>query len=724
MGFLDIIGKRSRRAGANTFLGRLAHDTRGNTLAIMAAALVPFAGMVGGAIDMSRLYITKTRLQHACDAGALAGRKRMGAGTWSANNGASNVAAREYFFANYTDTGMYGGSAPTLAYTENAGKVTGAASATVPMTLMRILGKTEETLSVSCDAEMRLPNTDIMFVLDTTGSMQSKAASTDTQTKIVALKSAVKCFFEIVARLDTTEACTTGTPSGGVGDQVQVRFGFVPYATNVNVGRLLPTAWFANTWYYQTRQPMYATTSTTTYAQGTATRTNTAVTYGAYYATGNTQTYNGETYTYVGSYAGGCSTGAGKTPADTAPAYGSEGAAYNQTTTQSGSNQVVTYKSNATGVERDYANTSYNGACHYGYRERIATRVSTWSRTDPGTVTTTTAFSKWRYGANDAQHANALPVDISGLKNGTTWNTNFQLPIGDTSAGAATVAMKTINWDGCVEERKTIRASSYTSATGGAAKDLDIDTVPTIGDPDSLWGPALHDVIYARGSYANDLSANDVGGFNRNELQDTNNYARIDGNNLDSYFCPSQAAKLKEWGSASEFEGYVNGLTTGGNTYHDIGLLWGARFVSPTGLFAADNALTSQGGEIDRNLIFMTDGETCTGSTNYGPYGLPWYDRRQTDNAVAPTDGCETETTTGGTMSEQVNARYAALCTAVKNKNITLWVIWFGVSKPNLETRLRSCATTGRFYPARDAAELQSTFQSIANQISQLRLTR
>jgi Flp pilus assembly protein TadG len=660
-----IIGKRSPRGGtgarsgarAGTFLGRLAQDTRGNTLAIMAAALVPFAGMVGGAIDMSRLYITKTRLQHACDAGALAGRKRMGAGTWSANSGAANTAARDYFFANYTSTGMYGGSAPTIAFAENAGKVTGAASATVPMTLMRILGQTEKTLSVACDAEMRLPNTDIMFVLDTTGSMQDKAINTDSQTKIVALKSAVKCFYEIVARLDTTENCATGAPSGGVGNQVQVRFGFVPYATNVNVGRLLPTGWFADSWNYQTRQPLYTTTSTTSYTQGTAARTNTTTSDGNWYANGYTVAYNGNTYTYVGSYSGSCGTGPGKTPADIAPSYGNEGAPYGESTTQSGNNRVVTYKTNATGTERDYDNTIYNGACHYGYRERVVTRASTWSRTDTGTVTTTTVFSKWRYWK--------LPVDISGLKNGTAWNTSFQLPIGNTASGAASVAMKTINWHGCIEERETIKAATYTSTTGGAAKDLDIDTVPSAGSAGSLWGPALHDLIYARGSYAGDLSANDIGGFNRNELNDNNNYATIDGNNQDSYYCPSEARKLQQWASASGFESYVDGLTTGGNTYHDIGLLWGARFVSPTGLFASDNALTPQGGEIDRNLIFMTDGETCTGSTNYGPYGLPWYDRRQTDDGTAPTYGCETETATGGTLSEQVNARYSAFCSAV-----------------------------------------------------------
>ncbi|MDE0879433.1 MAG: pilus assembly protein TadG-related protein, partial [Sphingomonas bacterium] len=74
-----------------SFLRRLRRDVRANTLAIVAAALVPLAGMVGGGLDISRLYLTKTRLQHACDAGALAGRKAMGGGSW--NTAASNVAA-------------------------------------------------------------------------------------------------------------------------------------------------------------------------------------------------------------------------------------------------------------------------------------------------------------------------------------------------------------------------------------------------------------------------------------------------------------------------------------------------------------------------------------------------------------------------------------------------------------------------------------------------------
>ena len=82
------------------------------------------------------------------------------------------------------------------------------------MSLMRIFGFSRDTLSVTCDAEMRLPNTDIMFVLDVTGSMDRNIPGDSTR-KMDGLKTSVKCFYEIVARRDTTANCATGVPSGG-----------------------------------------------------------------------------------------------------------------------------------------------------------------------------------------------------------------------------------------------------------------------------------------------------------------------------------------------------------------------------------------------------------------------------------------------------------------------------------------------------------------------------
>lgn len=635
------------------FMTRLRSDRRGNTLAIMAAALIPMAGMVGGGIDLSRMYIVKTRLQHACDAGALAGRKAMGSGTWSQSSYMPRARAEQFFDGNF-QSNAYGSTGTTRSFNENAGVVSGNASATVPMTLMRVLGKTSENIAVTCQADMRLPNTDVMFVLDTTGSMAEIPAG-DSVSKMDSLKTSVKCFYEIVARLDTDANCTTGTPSGGVGNQVQVRFGFMPYATNVNVGKLLPTNYFANNWLYQSREPEWTTTNGTGWQQ----QGNPSV------SSQNISQNN--------------------VPQSSCNDASADAAGYNSNT-DNYSNNGNTRTNTDVHVHVTGWNSSNGGTC-YGTR---TTTTTTYTKT----TTQTQTFNQWHYGQ--------INVNISGLKSGSNWNDSFQAPIG------ANGTSRTITWGGCIEERPTVRATNY-NPIPGTAYDLDIDTKPTgPNDANYAWGPALQELIYAR-AVTN----------NWNQMNTADAYTTADYTQGVGYYCPVQATKLQVWNDPNTFDDYVDSLYPNGNTYHDIGLLWGARFMSPTGIFGTENALTPQGGEIDRHMIFMTDGDACTGVTNYQAYGVAWFDRRQTSASSAPTDGC----TDTGTLTQQVNLRMAALCTAIKNKNITLWVIAFGSLASTTETRLQNCATDGRYFKATNAATLQQTFKQIADQISSLRLT-
>ncbi|MES2755481.1 MAG: pilus assembly protein TadG-related protein [Pseudomonadota bacterium] len=614
-------GRGSPARHGRGLFARLRADTRGNTLAIMAAALVPLAGMVGGGIDISRMYIAKTRMQHACDAGALAGRKAMGGGTWAQSSYYPRTSAEKFFDSNF-QSGGYGTQPVTRSFTESGGTVTGTASLTIPMTLMRILGKTTDTLAVTCEAEMRLPNTDVMFVLDTTGSMASKATATSTQTKIEDLKDAVKCFYEIVARNNTDAVCDGGDPSGGTNDDTQVRFGFVPYSTNVNVGRLLNTSWVADSWDYQTRKEDGFNGSWSAWSYDSA-----------YYPVG----------------------GACPKPANT--------------TTVEYQAQIIVYN-----------NVSY---CYLTIREK----------------------TKWDYARRS--------LNVSGLKSGSSWNASLTMPVGPGGTN------RTFAWDGCIEERQTVKQLSYNPIPANAY-DLQIDMLPT-GNNATKWGPALPNLIFAR-KVPNDpitldttkLDATDVNNGIENYFS-YGNYTPIAG--LNGYYaCPTPARNLQVWPTASAFETYVDSLNPVGNTYHDIGMLWGARLMSPTGLFAAQNALTPQGGEIERHMIFMTDGDTVTNALNYAAYGIPYFDRRQTSSATVPTDA---------ELDAQVDARFDALCTAVKNKNITLWVISFGEgTNTATDTRLAACASTGKYFSALNSSALQTSFRSIAEQITQLRLTR
>jgi len=115
----------------------------------------------------------------------------------------------------------------------------------------------------------------------------------------------------------------------------------------------------------------------------------------------------------------------------------------------------------------------------------------------------------------------------------------------------------------------------------------------------------------------------------------------------------------------------------------------------------------------------MTDGATATTANNYASYGLEWWDRRQVDPA-GPNDSNYDDK-----LNAVNNARSNALCTAIKNKNITLWVIYYGSSDVATKTRLTNCATSSTyFFEATNTALLVSKFREIAERISNLRLTQ
>jgi hypothetical protein len=155
-------------------LGRLARDTAGNTLAMIAAAMIPLLAMVGGGVDVSRGYLAQSRLQQACDAGVLAARKRMGSNAVSGILSAEARAAGDAFFdINFRD-GIYGTEGRDFAMTvEPDFSISGLAKVIVPTTIMNIFGYTEMPLTAECEATLSMGNTDVMMVLDTTGSMGS-----------------------------------------------------------------------------------------------------------------------------------------------------------------------------------------------------------------------------------------------------------------------------------------------------------------------------------------------------------------------------------------------------------------------------------------------------------------------------------------------------------------------------------------------------------------------
>ncbi len=705
-------------------LSRLLRNEEGNVLAIMAAAVVPVIGLVGGSVDMSRLYLAQTRLQAACDAGSLMGRKVMAGGAWADGTYRARTKAVQAFDANFA-AGSFGTGTVTKSFTEAAGKVTGTATVVVPMTLMRVFAQSDKTINVVCSSEMRIPNSDVMFVLDTTGSMDGSASggtvSATNPAKITELRTATKCFYETLTQnniedVEPEDCDETADPSTTASNTSQIRFGFVPYSVNVNVGRLLPLEYIADTWDYQSRKANTVVDPDFSYTLGPV---------GSYTQNGSPSSSNSNG-SYVNITTSSITVG---------------GIQYNKTIKQNnnglncanlsvpsaqptgpttvGPNQVgatPTPVYPATSITVNFRKTVTSGAVNYRYNPKNTPssknkECTLQSKSDSTTVTTDytaprsvtwiskTVFQNWTY--------DKLPIDVSGLKDtvNNSWNNSTTLPIG--TSGADT----TISWEGCILERQTDKTmTTWDTSVESDAKDMAIDLVPDPSDPTTLWGPRLHRLLYARS--VPDGSGNPTSTRTLSQVTSTKDMNRPDFGTT-NINCPSESRLLQTW-TPDNYNTYVDDLETGGYTFHDIGMLWGARLMSPTGIFAAHNAVTND--NVQRHMIFMTDGDTRAFENAMSAYGLPWYDRLQTDSASVPTEAM---------LNPITDARTAALCTAVRNMNITLWVISYGDGVNSAtEDRLRECATDeDHYFPYDPDRNLTSSFKQIAAQISALRLT-
>jgi Flp pilus assembly protein TadG len=668
-------------------LSRLRSDQSGNTVAMMAAGLIPLTAMIGSGVDISRVYLVKTRLQQACDAGALAGRKQMGSDAWTTGSFAARNAANNMFDANFT-AGASGSDTLTRTYVESGGTVSGSASVNVPMVLMQMFGKQETEISVQCDAELAIPNTDVMFVLDTTGSMNQADDGSNNQTanelsnsKIVGLRLAVRCFYEALSKQNSTADC--GSTPSGVSQTAQIRFGFVPYAVNVNVGRLLPQAYMADSWPYQSREAVQS-------------YQNVVVDYetGVPYIYSTTPLYNsGSSWSSSINYSvtnGVTSSGncAALQPADTTTYTGTQGAAYGTNTFMSGPNRITQWYTDEPGTGYDYTYSYQSGPkrCTVTYKTRPAYKKREYRRQDTPVYESQLLFDHYDY--------KQVTHNVSGLKNadGVNWNDTVTLPVG--TEGLTT----SIVWDGCVEERQTVRETDYYPIPTGA-NDLDVDLLPT-SDTTTQWAPMLPGATWGR--YTGTSTETTATVSTDQDL--SRNY---------NYFCPEEAVRLTQWASANAFDAYVGSLRAEGNTYHDTGLIWGARLISPTGMFAAENTNRQN---IQRHIVFMTDGDTVTNTQGYSAYGVEWWDRRRTDASTAPSNT---------TLNTQVNTRFLAMCEYIKNEmGIQLWVVAFGAGvSGTAQTNLQTCASPGRYSAASDSAALLTTFRGIAAEISDLRLT-
>ncbi len=611
----------------------LFRDRGGNALMILGFSLFPLLALVGSSIDMGRAYLVQARLQQACDAGVLGARKELGAiDNFDPDADGVQVSGKgnRFFNVNFAD-GIYRSIDRNFEMSiDDDMSISGAASVVVPTDIMLFFGKEEIPIDVTCRAELNIPNTDIMMALDVTGSM-AETNSGDTAPRIAILKTVVKQFY--------TTMETNRQPES------RIRYGFVPYSTNVNVGGLLKDEWVVPSWEYPSR---------TLVGSG-----NTGGLYGYYSASSPVS----------GTY----------------------------------------YTTTSTSVATPNGSGGYTCTAPANTLTNSTVLISTTTQTvaDPAGTRTTYTYNRTRNG-------NVYAMNLSGTT--CTLNTTTYASYVDTfryitepSLGTGSswlyrdVAKDTTGWrtesNGCIEERSTYEIDDYDNVDLGQALDLDLDLVPSVSDTDTQWRPMYPSIIFERAKQWNGSGSFQQAAVGTN-LEFVSPY--IGG----FAACPTASKKLQEW-TQTDYDAYIDGLVAAGSTYHDIGMIWAARMLSPTGIFASENADVSARQRTSRHLIFLTDGQTSSLDLSYSSYGVePIAQRRW--NSASPL-----------TLTQTIEKRFAFACEEAKKKNITVWFVAFGT---DLNPVMTTCAGNGHFFSAANADELQDAFRTIAKSIGDLRL--
>ena len=616
-----------------SFMSRLARDKAGNTLAIMAAFTVPLIILAGSGLDIARQYMVRTRLQQACDAGVLAGRKYMTATSGTALDASGNNAATQAqaFFRNNMQSGWMGSSAVAFSPTRTSdNQVTATATATVPMTITRIFNTSSMVVNVACTARFDIGDTDVMFVLDTTGSMADATSGCTSSGSVSYTKpdgttgyKNVECANSKISGLRSAVLSFYDTLTANSSAATHIRYGFVTYTSTVNAGYALPSNYLVDSWHYQSRQVIGDANN------GSSTNS----------------TLNASSSPAVTS-SSACAAQAGRTPAT-------------------------------------------------GYTTSGTATVKTTSWSSPNcTVTSQPVKPNWRY--------------IS-----TTYDTS-QYKTGASVDDPSKITAATSKWQGCIEERDTTISSSFNQDS--LPYDLDPDLVPT--NDATKWRPMWPDVEYFRG---NNTTSVDYSGNGSSPYGDstntgaTNDYTNfgMSGNMSSGYIsCGKPVQRLAQL-TRTQVSNFVNAtdFVAIGGTYHDTGMIWGLRLISPTGIFASDTAAWPGNNPPQRYIVFMTDGLMAPNESIYGMYGMERYDAR-----VTGTTG-----TSNSNLTAYHNARFNAECDAAKARGITIYVIGFGQT---LSTQLTNCASPGDAYYASDNAALSAAFNSIALDVAALRLSQ
>jgi Mg-chelatase subunit ChlD len=264
-------------------------------------------------------------------------------------------------------------------------------------------------------------------------------------------------------------------------------------------------------------------------------------------------------------------------------------------------------------------------------------------------------------------------------------------------------SLRRTEWEGCVEAR---------------AIPLDIeDVAPARNDPETLFlpffAPDEPDISNFNNNYLRDRIGGGILQRLANLTKYTNRRPRNGGPNEGCTTTPVTPMTSDR----RTVENAISAMGASGTTNIPNGIAWGVRLISPQEPFTEGVAYGDR--STIKAMVILTDGENVLRGHNsammsqYSAYGY-----------IA--DGrLGVRTSSSNRLSQALDERTAAACAYAREQGIRVYTITFQVSDSGTRDMMRDCAShPSLYFDSPSNAALQQTFEVIAGDLSNLRISR
>ena len=265
------------------------------------------------------------------------------------------------------------------------------------------------------------------------------------------------------------------------------------------------------------------------------------------------------------------------------------------------------------------------------------------------------------------------------------------------------------SWNGCVEARPAPYDTTDEPPTGG-----DTLWVPYFYPDEPDWVAANANGYWYGHNYLNDNMPNsNTNVVQRQKKKNKYNDKTVNGDGP-HYLCKVPEL-LPLTNDEDDILDKIDDMIANGSTNIPTGLSWGWRVISPDEPFTEGVEYDDE--DVIKAIVLLTDGENWLGNLNnhnkayYNAYGYVANGRLGTTNSTL--------------AKAELDDRTSELCENIKDEGIRVYTLTFDLGDGPIKDIMQACATTpGHYYDASDSAALAESFNAIATDLSNLRLSK